>query len=139
MARLIATKPENKQDGRLIESQAYWSAKHNSDEFVSVPLYFLGRNKSKQLVYVQINRDLHLVEVLRANMLIRNDIIGLERISIDIAEKIALMASCRVCIFISTWQRLQSLMKKILNAETMTLPPRTKTFVPVLSPNLLDD
>lgn len=27
------------------------SAKHDSDEFVSVPLYFLGRDKSKQLVY----------------------------------------------------------------------------------------
>ena len=51
------------------------SAKHNSDEFVSVPLYFLGRDKSKQLVYVQIDRELHLVDSLRANMLIGNDII----------------------------------------------------------------
>lgn len=76
---------------------------------------------------------------LRANMLIGNDIIGPERISIDIAERTALVASCGVCIPISARQRSKPLMKKVLNAEAMILPPRTETFVPVLSPNLPDD
>lgn len=115
------------------------SAKHNSNEFVSVSLYFLGRDKSKQLVYARINRKLHFVDSLRANILIENDIIGSEQISIDIAERTALVASCRVCIPISAGQRSKPLMKKVLNAEAMTLPPCTKTFVPVLFPDLSDD
>lgn len=76
---------------------------------------------------------------LRANMLIGNDIIGPEQISINVAERTALIVSCGVCIPISARQRLQPLRKKVLNAEAMTLPPRTETFVPVLPTGLPDD
>lgn len=72
-------------------------------------------------------------------MLIGNNIIGPEQISINIAERMALVASCGVCIPISARQRLQPLIRKVLNAEAMTLPPHTETFVPVLPTSLPDD
>lgn len=117
----------------LLKVKEIGSAKHNSDKFVFVPLYFLYRDKSKQLVYAQIDQELHLVDGLRANMLIWNNIIGREQISINIAERTALVASYGVCIPISARQRSQPLIKKILNAEAMTLLSRTETFVSVLS------
>lgn len=139
MARPIATQPEISKMAIPLKVRGIGSAKYNFDEFISVLLYFLGRNKSKQLVYVRVDRELYLVDGLKANMLIGNNIIGPERISIDIAEKIALVASCRVCIPINARQRLQPLMKKVLNAEIMILSPRTKTFVPVLPSGLPDN
>ena len=123
----------------LLKVKEIGSVKNDTNEFVSIPLYFLGRDKSKQLVYAQIDQELHLVDDFRANMLIGNDIIGLEQISINIAERTALVASCGVCISINARQRLQPLIRKVLNAEAMTLPFRTKTFVPVLPAGLLDD
>lgn len=123
----------------LLKVRRIGSAKYDCDEFFSVPLYFLGRDKSKQLVYAQMDQELHLVDGLRANMLIGNNIIGLEQISINNAERTALVASCGVCIPISARQRLQPLIRKVLNTETMTLLPRTKTFVSVLSTGLLDN
>lgn len=75
----------------------------------------------------------------RVNMLIVNDIISPEQISIDIAKRTAFVASCGVSIPISARPRLQPLMKKVLNTETMTVLPRTKTFIPVLPPGLPDD
>lgn len=80
----------------LLKVRRIGSTKHNSDDFVSVPLYFLGRDKNKQLVYAQIDRKLHLVDGLKADILIGNNIIGLQRISINIAKKTALVASCGV-------------------------------------------
>lgn len=76
---------------------------------------------------------------LRANMLIPNDIIDLKRIFIDIAKRTVLVTSCGVCIPISARQRLQLLIKKVLNVETITILPRTKTFTLMLPPGLPDD
>lgn len=117
----------------LLKVKEIGSAKHKSDKFVFVPLYFLYRDKSKQLVYAQIDQELQLVNGLRANMLIWNNIVGREQISINIAERTALVASYGVCIPISARQRSQPLIKKVLNANAMTLLPRTETFVSVLS------
>lgn len=79
------------------------------------------------------------MDSLKANMLIGNNIIGPEQISINIAEKTALLVSYKVCILISARQRSQPLIRKVLNAEAMTLSPRTKTFVPVLPTSLSDN
>lgn len=65
----------------------------------------------------------------RANMFIQNNIIGFEQISINITKKIALMASCKVFISISIRQRLQLIIKKLLNMVIIILPLSTKTFV----------
>lgn len=83
--------------------------------------------------------DTFILFLPKANMLIRNDIIGLKRISIDIAKKIGLVPNCRIYILISKRHRLQSLIKKILNIEIMTILPYTKSFVLVLPFSLLDD
>lgn len=123
----------------LLKVRGINSANHDSNEFISISLYFLDRNKSKQLVYIQIEWELHLVDRFRAIMLIQNNIIGSKWISIDIAKKTALVASYKVCIPISARQRLQLLIKKVLNVETITILPHIKTFVPVLLPSLLDN
>lgn len=88
----------------LLKVRGINSVKHNSDEFLSVPLYFLGRDKSKQLVYIRIDKVLHFVDGLRAKMFIGNKIIGSEQISINIAKKTVLVTSCRVCISINARQ-----------------------------------
>lgn len=80
--------------------------KHDFDKFVSIFLYFLGKDKGKQLVHMQISQELYLKNGFRANMLIENNIIGFEQIFIDITKKTTLVASYRICILISIKQRL---------------------------------
>lgn len=72
------------------------SSKHESDKFLSMPIYFLRIDKQKQLVYTCIYYNMHLVDGLKANMLIRNNIIMLKGIMIDLANFIVIISSCNI-------------------------------------------
>ncbi len=49
------------------------STKHETDEYVSVTIYFPGQKERKEALAF-ITRELHLVDDLRAKMLLGNDI-----------------------------------------------------------------
>ncbi len=65
-------------------------------------LYLLGQTPNGELEYTYIHRDLHLVDGLTANMLIRTDIIGLEGIIINLREKTAYISSYAITLEIDT-------------------------------------
>lgn len=62
------------------------TSKHESDKFVSMSIYFLEVDKHKQLVYTYIYCKMYLVDSLKANILVENNIIVLEGIMIDLAN-----------------------------------------------------
>ncbi len=80
------------------------ASKHESDEFVLMPIYFLTFDEHKQPVYARIYRKMHLIDGLKANMLVGNDIIALESIMIDLANPTAFITSCNVWIAITARQ-----------------------------------
>ena len=75
--------------------------RHKSEEFAALSLYFSGKNDAEKLVYASVRCEIHLVEGLRANLLIGNDIILPENFVIDIEKKTTLIGSCKVIIPIS--------------------------------------
>lgn len=79
--------------------------KYESDEFCLITIYFLGVDKHKQPEYTCIHHDMHLVDGLKANMLIRNNIIVPESIMIDLVNSIAFISSWNVRIAIIARQR----------------------------------
>ena len=77
-------------------------SKHETSEYVTVPIYLPGvqdtgpNSGSKALACIR--RELHLVDNLRANMLVGNDILGPEEIVINIYQKKATVGSCGMTI-----------------------------------------
>lgn len=63
-------------------------SKHETSEYITVPIYLLGvqdtGSKSESKALACIRRELHLVDNLRANILVGNDILGPEEIIINI-------------------------------------------------------
>lgn len=81
------------------------ASQHKSVKFILISIYFLGLSINKEKLYARINREFHLVEGLKANMLARKNIISLEEISIIISNSFTLIASCAVTIPIYIRQR----------------------------------
>ena len=81
-----------------------------------------------------IRCELHIVDNLKANILIGNNIIGAEGITIDIAKEKIYIPGCKATIPITTRQRGQ-FVKKILHLTTyVTVLLQSQAFV---SKNLL--
>lgn len=78
------------------------ASKHKSSEFAALSLYFPGKNNVGDLVYAALQCDIYLVEGLRANLLISNDIMSPEAMVIDLGKKTALIGICEVTIDINT-------------------------------------
>lgn len=81
------------------------ASKHKSREFAAISLYFPGKNNTGQLVYTSLTCEIHLVEDLKANLLIGNNIISPESFVIDVKGKNALIGSCGVTVPIDVKQR----------------------------------
>ena len=103
--------------------------KHKSGEFAALSLYFPGKNNTGQLVYASLTCKIHLVEDLKANLLIGNDIMSPEGFVIDVKGKSALIRSCGVTVFIDTRQRGQFLTRKLLASQEIVLPPQSEAMV----------
>ena len=74
------------------------ASKHESSEFATLSLYFPGKNGVGDLVYAALQCEIHLVEGLRANLLIGNNIMSPEAMAIDLGKKTALTDACGVTI-----------------------------------------
>lgn len=111
--------------------------KHELDKFVLMPIYFLGVEKYKQLVYACIYRKMHLIDGLKANILVKNNIMALKDLMIDLANFITFISSCNVWIAIIARQRGQPLRKKLMADTTVFLPPNSKSLVSVMHGALL--
>lgn len=69
---------------------------HQTDEYVLIPFYCPSVNKNGQKALACIRRELHIINNLRAKMLIGNDIISTEYIVIDVASHKATIRSCKI-------------------------------------------
>lgn len=72
--------------------------KHKSNKYTLVPLYFWKKDTNNKIVYVCVDQELYLTNGLKANMLVRNNVIGSEGIFINNTEKTTLIANCGVYI-----------------------------------------
>lgn len=81
------------------------SSRNETDKYVTVPLYLLGEKNNSAKAYAYIWRELHLVNGLKTNILIGNDIIKPEGILIDISSKSTYVSSCKIKFWIDTKQQ----------------------------------
>lgn len=80
-------------------------SKHESAQFAEVSFFFPKKSNERQKVYTSIRSELYLVESLKANILIDNDILALESFVLNVALGHALVRSCGVKIAVGARQR----------------------------------
>ena len=115
------------------------TSKHESAQFAALSLYFPGEDQAGQQVYASIRCELHLVDGLRANILVGNDILSPEGFAININKNRALIGSCGVTIPINAKQRRQFLRRKLLASDDNVVPPRSEMMIPFAPVSLSDD
>lgn len=112
------------------------SSQHETSEYLVTPCYFPGIDDHGNRVLACARREIHIVDGLRANMLIGNDFIGPEGISIDIANQKAYIGSCKTSIAVTARQRGQYVRRKIQALSATVIPPHSEGFVPIRTSTL---
>ena len=74
------------------------STTHESIEFIHISIYFPDIAKNESAVFACITKEIHLINDLKAKMLVDNDFLGLEGFIIDIEDKSATIESCEINI-----------------------------------------
>lgn len=89
----------------LLKVRGIRALDYKSRKFATLSLYFLSKNSTEQLIYACLIYKIYLVKDLRANLLIRNNIISLEESIIDVKGKSALIESYKVTVSINAKQK----------------------------------
>lgn len=115
------------------------SSRHKSDEFVSMSLYFSTTDLTNCLAYTYIYQKLYIVERLKANLLISNNILAIKRVIIDLASKSAMISSCQMTISVAARPRGYLVQKKVLVNKSLTISLKSKALVQFVYSSLPDD
>ena len=84
----------------LITVRDLETVKHTTDKYVCCLMYFFEKDKDDHSVLVEIVREIHLVDNLKINLLIDNDILESELIDIFTFINTAIIESCDVIVSI---------------------------------------
>ena len=115
------------------------ASKHKFAQFAELSLFLPGENNKGHKVYASIRCELHLVEGLKANILIGNNILAPENLVLNVRLGHALMGSCGVKITIKAKQRGQLLKKRLLAEKDEVVLLRSETIILLLPVPLPDD
>lgn len=107
------------------------SNRHSTDEYAILSMYFEGSKEGKP-VQAHIRREVHLVDELKANILIRTDVLGPEEVVLDLGKKKAFIGSCKVTIPIQVkaWSG-KSVQRPVHILKTTIVPPLSTLAVPI--------
>lgn len=82
----------------LLKIRRIGASKHKSAQFIALSLYFPGKDKVEQQVYVSIKCKLDLIDSFQANILVKNNILSLKGFVINIKKNCTFIESCKVTI-----------------------------------------
>lgn len=100
------------------------SAKAETDTYISIPIFIAGTAKDGTTILASLcHREFHIVDDLPAQMLIGNDVIGPEEISIDISKKKASIGSCDVNFAIEPGKHSQCIGRSQAKKESFVEKP----------------
>ena len=74
--------------------------RYSTFEYVIVLIYFVDKNTTDKKIEICFRRETHIVDDLKANMLIKNDIIDSEIFIINLNNKTARIDNCNVIVSI---------------------------------------
>ena len=108
------------------------SARHQTDEYVILPIYFPGKTKDGQEVTAKTApREIHLVDELKAKMLVGMDIMKPEGIDVLSSRSVASISSCKVDVPIELKPKGRAVRQPVHAKQSVVVPPRTQMLIPV--------
>lgn len=112
---------------------------HSTNEYMLLDIYFPDKRDGKDM-RAKITREAHLIDNLKAKMLLGTDIIGPERIDIITSKNQAFISSYDTTVDIDFKPRSRGLTIKPVVADKETMvPPRSQMVVPMHHASLPDD
>ena len=114
------------------------ASKHESGHFALTMLYIPGTNEKGHEVYASITCELHLVDGLKANILVENDVLYTEGFAINLYNSSALIHSCGVRIDINARQHSEFLRHRALVSASIIISPHSEVLVAFLRIKLPD-
>ena len=115
------------------------TSRHELDKFVSMSLYFPGINLTNRPAYAHIHRKLYLVNKLKANLLVSNNILAIKRVIIDLDNKSAIISSCQMTIFIAGRLKGRPVQRKVLVDKSLTICPEFEALVQFVCSSFSDN
>ena len=107
------------------------SKKHFSNKYAIVFMYFFNVNKNDKSIKVMIIKKIHLIDNLKANMLLNIDFIDSKKIDINIFNKIAHIDSCEVIAFLKIRTLKVVVQTSIYVTKTTYVSSRSKIFLSI--------
>ena len=108
------------------------SAKHQTDEYVILPIYFLGKSKnSRDITTKTAPREVHLVNELKAKMLVGMDIMKPEGIDILSSHTVASISSCKVKVPIKLKPKGRAVRQSVHTKQSVTVPPHSQILISI--------
>ncbi len=74
--------------------------KYLSNKYIILSLYFSNKDRKKNLIIAKIIRKVYLINNLKTNILIKNNLIDSKEITIDINNKLVFINSCDVIVLV---------------------------------------
>lgn len=103
--------------------------KHKSQEFALIAFYISSLNQEGLEVYTNIKCKLHLVEDLKANILIDNNVFYIEGFSINFTNAFVHIPNCEIDIVISARYYSEFLKHKVLANTVIFILSKSEVFV----------
>ncbi len=114
------------------------SNKHRTSEYAVFPLFLPGRKNGKSVIAMTAPREVHLVDNLKAKMLIGMDFMVPEKIDILASKSAAWIGSCGVEIPLEMRTRGRPVLHPIHAKKSTIIPPHSQASVPVHHASLPD-
>ena len=104
--------------------------KHSIDKYAICSMYFADTDNDDNAILTEIIRKIHLVNNLKANLLIENDILNPELIDIFTFTNSAFIKSCKIKISITI--RAKSILQiRLIYALEISIPTRSKIVISI--------
>ena len=103
--------------------------KHIINEYVIVFMIFTEKNDKKNDVRVMFRREAHIINNLKINIFMKNEIMNFEKIFVDFEKSIARINSCSVIVFIEIRIFNKIVFKSIYLRKTITIFARSKVSI----------
>ena len=127
---------------KAITVRGLGSNMHQSSQYAVFPLLLPGKHRvtGKNVTAMTAPREVHIVEHLKAKMLIGMDIMVPEKIDIILSTSSAHIGSCQVEIPLEMRARGngQSVLQPVHAKQSLIIPPRSETRIPVHHASLPD-
>ena len=104
--------------------------RHESYEYAICDIHMKGTKNGKPVTSV-LRREVHLINNLKANMLINNDVIDAEGIVVDPVKKKTFITSTDAAVPVEVRSPKASIQRPVHIRKTTVVPPRSEIAVPI--------